>query len=221
MTDCGIRDAIAATFERTAFGADVAVTVEGGIVTLFGRTVDAAQRFAAEAAACRTPHVRAVINRIGVGPGPDPDADVARDAADALAAIEDFAGNPICVSVADGVVTLHGEVPEERQRILAEQELLRVANVADVRNLLHVALPSGDRAGRLRALMERQGVAMEGLQVAVRDGVVVLSGKSESWFDRDAAERLAWTLPGVHAVDNRIVLPPGAAEPGTGDGMPI
>jgi osmotically-inducible protein OsmY len=150
MTDRMIRDAVAATFERTALGADLAVTVEGGIATLFGRTADAAQRFAAEAAACRTPGVRAVINRIEVGTGPDPDADVARAAADALAAIEDLAGNPICVSVADGVVAL--------------------------------------------------------------------SGKAESWFDRDVAERLAWTLPGVHAVTNRIALPRGAAEPEAGDG---
>jgi osmotically-inducible protein OsmY len=220
MTDRTIREAVAATFERMALGPGIAATVEDGIATLFGRTADAGQCFAAEAAVCRTPGVRAVINRIEVGTGPGPDVDVARAAADALAAIEDLAGNPICASVADGVVTLHGEVPEERQRIVPEQELLRLANVADVRNLLHVALPSGDPARQLLVLLRRQGVGAEGLQIAVRGGVVALSGKAESWFDRDVAERLAWTLPGVHAVTNQVDLPPDAAVPEAGDGIP-
>ncbi len=220
MTDRVIRDAVAAILEHMGLGAGVAVTVEGGIATLFGRTADATQRFAAETAACRTPGVRAVINRIDGGAGPDPDVDVARAAVDALAAIENLAGDPICVSVTDGVVSLYGEVPEEHQRIVPEQELLRLANVANVRNLLHVALPSGDPARQFLTLLRRQDVTTEGLQIAVLNGVAALSGKAESWFDRDVAERLAWTLPGVHAVTNRIAVPPGVPEPEAGDGTP-
>lgn len=217
MTDRTIRDAVAAAFERMGLGAGVAVTVEDGIATLLGHAVSASQRFAAETTACRTPGVRAVINRLGLISAPDSDADVAHAAADALAAIEGLAGNPICVSVTNGVVTLHGEVPEERQRVMPEQELLRLPNVPTVRNLLHVALPPGDPVRQLLALMQREGVATQGLQVTVLNGVVTLAGEAESWFDRDVAERLAWTLPGVHAVTSRIALPAGAPDPEAGD----
>lgn len=40
-----------------------------------------------------------------------------------------------------------------------------------------------------------------------------LSGKAAGWFGRDAAERLAWTLPGVRSVNSRIMLPPDAVQP--------
>jgi hypothetical protein len=108
--------------------------------------------------------------------------------------------------------------PRSTNGSLPEQELLRLANVADVRTLLHVALPAGDPTRQLLMLIRRQGVATEGLQVTVLDGAVALSGNAENWFDRDLTERLAWTLPGVRAVTNCIALPPGAAEPEAGDG---
>lgn len=221
MTDREIREAVTAALERLDLDWAVGVAVEGGVASLFGHTPNGAQRFAAEVAACRAPGVRAVLNRIAVRVAPDPDTHIAGAAADALAAVaKDLSGGQVCVSVADGVVTLHGEVREERQRILAEQELLRLSSVGDVRNLVHVALPVGDPARQLLALMRRQGAETQGVQVNLQDGAVELSGQAAGWFDRDAAERLAWTLPGVHAVTNLIALPEGAADP-EGDGSPV
>jgi osmotically-inducible protein OsmY len=192
----------------------VAVAVEGGVASLFGYAPSGRQRFAAEVAACRTPGVRAVLNRIEVRVAPGHDAHIAAAAADALAAVKaDLPDCHVCVSVADGLVTLHGEVREARQRVVAEQELLRLSSVSDVRNLAHVALPAGDPAHQLLALMRRQGAEPQGVLVKVQDGAVELSGQAAGWFDRDAAERLAWTLPGVRAVINRITLPDGAADP--------
>jgi osmotically-inducible protein OsmY len=98
--------------------------------------------------------------------------------------------------------------------------LLRLADVGGVRNLLHVAAPSGDPSSQLLTLMRRQGAETEGLRVDIQDGAVLLSGQAEGWFDRDAAERLAWTLPAVHAVTNRITLPAEAVEPDDGGGVP-
>src|SRR5512141_761995 len=122
MTDREIREGVMAALERLDLDWAVAVAVEGGVASLLGHTPNAAQRFAAEAAACRTPGVRAVLNRIETRVTPDHDAHLASAAADALAAIaKELSGAQVCVSVADGMVTLHGEVREERQRILAEQ----------------------------------------------------------------------------------------------------
>lgn len=131
-------------------------------------------------------------------------------------------GAPIKAVLVEGVVTLTGEVKDEARRVLIEQELLRLPEVLDVHNHLHVPTPEGDVQTRLRALMEREGVATSGVKIEDHEGRVVLSGEAASWFDRDAAERLAWTLPGVRSVENRLALPPDAVQPDVdADGDPL
>jgi len=129
-------------------------------------------------------------------------------------------GAPVNAAVAEGVVTLTGEVKDDMHRVLIEQELLRLPEVLDVHNHLHVATPSGDLRTQLLALLACEHVSTAGVQIEAQDGAVVLSGQAASWFDRDAVERLAWTLPGVRSVANRVTLPPGAVEP-DGDGADI
>ena len=124
------------------------------------------------------------------------------------------AGAPVAATVAEGVVTLTGVVQNDMRRIFIEQELLRRPEILDVRNHLHVAAPAGDARTSLLALLEQQYVATAGMEIEESEGVLTLSGKAASWFDRDAAERLAWTLPGVRAVENRLLLPPDAVDPG-------
>lgn len=129
-------------------------------------------------------------------------------------------GAPVKAVVVEGVVTLTGEVKDDARRVLIEQELLRLPEVLDVHNHLHVPTPSGDVQTQLLALLEREGVPTSGMKLEEHGGAVVLSGRASSWFDRDAAERLAWTLPGVRSVENRISLPPDAVQPdddGAGD----
>lgn len=117
------------------------------------------------------------------------------------------------VALADGVVTLTGETPDAARRRQIEQALLALPEVLDVRNFLSVAPPAGDLTRKVADLLQREGVRIEGLAIEVAEGAVTLGGEAAGWFDRDAAERLAWTLPGVRAVSNRIRLPPGAVEP--------
>ncbi|WP_293677421.1 BON domain-containing protein [uncultured Phenylobacterium sp.] len=124
-------------------------------------------------------------------------------------------GAPICAKVSDGVVTLSGAVQDDVRRIVIEQELLRRPEVLDVHNHLQVPPPMGDTQTQLLALLERDHVPAVGLQIEAEDGAVTLSGAAANWFDRDAAERLAWALPGVRSVENRIALPPGAVQPDT------
>lgn len=129
-------------------------------------------------------------------------------------------GAAVEVSMVDGVATLTGEAPDEASRRQIEQRLLQLSEVADVRNFLRVPPPPGDLRAQLEALLARQGVSLTQLSVEDRDGALTLYGRAESWFDRDAAERAAWTLPGVKAVTNRIVLPDGAVTPQDGGDSP-
>ena len=117
-------------------------------------------------------------------------------------------GAPIRASVSEGVVTLTGAVQDDGRRILIEQELRRLPEVLDVHNHLHVPTPTGDLRTQFLTLLEREDVPAAGLKIEAEGGAVVLSGRAASWF-----ERLAWTLPSIGSVENRITLPPGAAEP--------
>ena len=124
------------------------------------------------------------------------------------------------VSLVDGVATLVGEAPDEASRRRIEQGLLQLAEVADVHNHLRVPPPVGDLRSQLVALLARDGVSLPQLEIEAADGLLTLYGRAEAWFDRDAAERAAWTLPGVKAVANRIILPEGAVTPEDGGDSP-
>lgn len=146
--------------------------------------------------------------------------DVLKTIAQATAGLA--AGAPVEASFAGGIVTLTGEVPDEARSRAIEQGLLQLPAVDDVRNQLRIAAPRGEPRAQLTALLAREGVRLASLQVEARDGALTLLGRAEAWFDRDAAERLAWTLPGVRSVDNRIVLAEGAVTPDSesGEGLP-
>jgi osmotically-inducible protein OsmY len=46
------------------------------------------------------------------------------------------------------------------------------------------------------------------ITVEATGGEVVLKGTVRSWIEREEAERVAWSAPGVTAVDDRIVVSP-------------
>jgi osmotically-inducible protein OsmY len=131
-------------------------------------------------------------------------------------------GDPVTATVKDGVVTLTGAVRHDMRRILIEQVLLAIPEVSDVHNQLRVLESAGDLRTRLRSLLDSEDVKADAIEVVVHGGDVTLSGMAPSWFDRDSAERLAWTVPGVRSVLNRIGLPPDAVVPDDeGSGMPL
>ncbi len=45
----------------------------------------------------------------------------------------------------------------------------------------------------------------DGIKVTVAGDKVTLEGAVSAWAERDAAERAAWSVPGVRAVEDRIV----------------
>lgn len=124
------------------------------------------------------------------------------------------------VSLNNGVATLTGQVPNEARRRLIEQGLLQLPEIDDVRNFVRVTPPLGDIQAQLESLIEREGVVIHGLHVTAAANEITLSGRADGWFDRDAAERLAWSLSQVKTVVNRIVLKEGAVTPETDEELP-
>ena len=44
------------------------------------------------------------------------------------------------------------------------------------------------------------------IQVEVRGDKVILTGTVRAWAEKQEAERVAWSAPGVASVENRIVV---------------
>lgn len=66
---------------------------------------------------------------------------------------------------------------------------------------------SGSVAGRIEALFERDaGIDETRISIAAQGGRVVLTGTVRSWRERDLAERLAWSAPGVTEIEDRMAV---------------
>jgi osmotically-inducible protein OsmY len=195
---------------------EIGVAVKDGVVTLTGSVDSYAKKTAAERAAHRVRGVKAVANDIAVrlpSSAERTDADIAAEASRALAWQSLVPADRIEVSVSRGYVTLRGEVPWQYQRRAAERAVRRLAGVRGVINSIRVrppVSPSPDRLSRQieDALVRNAETDAERISVEVRGDKAILRGTVRSWAEKDEAERVAWSAPGVADVENQIVVDP-------------
>lgn len=195
---------------------DIGVSVSSGIVTLTGWVDSYATKWAAERSAHRIRGIRAVANDIEVRlPATDrrADPDIALAASRAMEWDAFVPADEIQVTVANGWVTLRGEVAQGHQRRAAERAARRLTGVRGVTNLIAVRparrAPAEDVARDIRNALARRGdLDATGIDVAVDGEVVVLVGEVRSWPEREEAERVAWAAPGVSEVEVRLTLAP-------------
>ena len=193
---------------------DIAVSVKDGVVTLAGFTKSYTDRLEAEIAAKRVAGVRAVANDIEVRlPAIDqrPDPDIARDAVAALKAELPISHDRIKVVLKDGWVTLEGGVEWQYQKTTAENAVRRVKGVKGVTNIITVkpkVQPTELQRKILDAFRRNAEVDANRITVEANGSEVVLKGTVRSWIEREEAERVAWSAPGVTRVEDRIVVSP-------------
>ncbi|WP_332668056.1 BON domain-containing protein [Aeromicrobium sp.] len=118
----------------------------------------------------------------------------------------------IGVSVHDGVVTLHGEVPSYWQKTMASKIALKtrgVSAIADDIVVHHITDPRTDSDIALAAnnlIKWNSDVPEESVKIKVQDHVLTLTGEVSWNFEREAAFRSVKHLGGVRDVRNRITL---------------
>ncbi len=201
------------TWDSRLDGREIGVAAADGVVTLTGCVPSYADKITAERAVARVVGVKAVANDLQVK---IPSAFMHSDTEIAHAIVNAFTWDiqvprdTIKPSVADGWVTLDGEVEWAFQRDAAARAVRYLAGVRGVTNDIkvipkHVSPADVTRSIR-QALERRADRAANRITVDTTEGVVTLSGSVPSYGDRRAAEGAALSAPGVKEVRDELAV---------------
>jgi len=199
-------------FEPSVDAADIGVAVEAGIVTLSGHVPTYAQKEMAEKVVLRVAGVKGIAEEIEVRPpgtGQTTDDQIAKRAADTIGWNSSVPDGAVKVKVQKGWVTLSGAVNWQYQRSAAADAVRALGGVLGVSNEIEIRPhPSmADIKQRIEEALKRNAeVEARAIEIQVVGGKVVLRGMVKTWAERNAAERAAWSSPGVQTVVSDIVI---------------
>ena len=188
----------------------VGVAVKDGVVTLTGHLDTYAEKYAASRAVKRVAGVKAIALELDVKLAPNhkrSDTDIAESAEVALKWNTLVPVDAIKLTVDHGWVTLQGAVEWDYQRRSVEKAIRPLMGVVGISNeiTLRNQPKAADLSRRIEAALMRQAMReAEHIQVDVDGATVKLTGKVHSWQERDAAQGVAWSAPGVLAVVNDL-----------------
>jgi osmotically-inducible protein OsmY len=207
------RDVVAElTWEPSIRHEDIAVAVKSGVVTLAGMVDTYAHRYAAERAVERVLGVKAVANDLTVKPAVGivrSDPEIAHAALTALEWDVQVPHDALKLRVANGHVTLEGDVQWQYQRKAAERAIHNLAGVQGITNLIRVreATTLPDVKQHIQEALRRQAEAdVDRIKIEVAGHTVRLGGVVRTFAERRDIEDAAWRARGVTRVENGLVV---------------
>ena len=191
----------------------VGVAVKDGVVTLTGHLETFAEKHAATRALRRVSGVKAIALELDVKLAPDhrrSDTDIAAGAKEALkwntlVPLEGFQ-----LTVDHGWVTLQGEVEWDFQRRSVEKAIRPLMGAVGISSEISLrarpkATKATDLSRKIKEALTRQALReAKHIEIDVNGTTVTLSGKVHSWQERDAAQGVAFSAPGVNYVVNEL-----------------
>jgi len=214
MTDITLRQNILdeLEFEPSIDAAHIGVAVEDGIVTLTGHVSSYWEKTTAENVVKRVKGVKGIAEEIEVrlvGQKGTADDEIAKRAVNAITWNVSIPRDKVQVKVQDGWITLTGKLEWQYQKNAAAEAVRGLGGVVGVANQIEITprVSVSDIKKRIEDALKRDAeTEAQAIRVNVLNGKVTLEGKVRAWSERQAAERAAWSSPGVKTVEDRISI---------------
>jgi osmotically-inducible protein OsmY len=190
---------------------DINVAAHDGVVTLSGRVLHYAEKWAAERATQRVEGVKAIAEEMEVhliGAHDRKDSDIAQAVVNSLR-WHVWVPKQVQATVENGWVTLTGSVTWEYERNSAKDAVSFVCGVKGVSNNITLkpsVKPTAVKDAIEKALKRDAEIDAKNIRVSADGGKVTLAGTVRSWDERDEARSAAWNAPGVTEVENDLVV---------------
>ncbi len=192
---------------------EIGVAAKDGVVTLSGVVDTYWRKISAEKAAQRVRGVRVVACDIEVKLGligKKTDTEIAEAVRNALGWNSAIIDDEIEVKVDNGWVYLDGKVAFDYEKRYAQEcveELVAVIGVTNNIQLETKPIDTKDLQRKIAAAYHRSAtIDSSSIKIDTTGSKVTLHGNVRSWAERKEAENIAWTAPGVLAVDNKIEI---------------
>jgi osmotically-inducible protein OsmY len=197
-------------YEPSVKVTDIGVLVKDGVVTLNGFATNYGEKWNAVRAAKRVAGVRAIADDIVIKMVDSQyrsDGDIAMAVANRMDWSTMVPKGAVEVSVRDGHVTLEGQLEWWYQKHAAENALQHLAGVKGLTNL--ITLKPSESASDINTAIDtafERNYLLDArkIQVETTGNKVVLRGTVRNNDEREEAERVAWSAPGVYSVDNQV-----------------
>ncbi len=121
----------------------------------------------------------------------------------------EFPGDRITIKENNGWVILGGEVPWNFQRKAAKAAILLLPAVKGVIDNLYALSQARDERDKIMletGLANSLVIRNNNIKVDVTDREVTLSGTVGSNNEKEEAERISWSIPGIFVVDNELTI---------------